>query len=74
MEKRNCNVEVFSRVTGFFRPVQSWNKGKTEEFGDRKKFDLKMDTNRSERSGKTCVSQVTGGEEIYQCANKRRQI
>ncbi len=40
MEKKKCEVEVFSRVTGFFRPVQSWNKGKTEEFKDRKKFEL----------------------------------
>lgn len=36
--KEKCSVEVFSRVTGFFRPVQSWNKGKTEEFGDRNTF------------------------------------
>ena len=36
-----CTVEVFSRVTGFFRPVQDWNpgKGKGAEFSDRKKFD-----------------------------------
>ena len=40
MSPKNCNVEVFSRVTGFFRPVQSWNKGKTEEFGDRKRFKI----------------------------------
>jgi len=38
MSEKSCNVEVFSRVTGFFRPVQSWNKGKTEEFTDRKRF------------------------------------
>ncbi len=38
-----CTVEVFSRVTGFFRPVQSWNKGKTEEFGDRNTFNLEAD-------------------------------
>ncbi len=38
MSKPECSVEVFSRVTGFFRPVQSWNKGKTEEFKDRKRF------------------------------------
>jgi len=31
-------VEVFSRVTGFFRPVQDWNRGKAEEFGDRKTY------------------------------------
>lgn len=35
---RKCIVEVFSRVTGFFRPVQVWNKGKQEEFKDRKTF------------------------------------
>ncbi len=40
MGKKGCNVEVFSRVTGFFRPVQSWNKGKTEEFKDRERFNL----------------------------------
>ena len=40
MNKKNCDVEVFSRVTGFFRPVQSWNKGKTEEFKDRQRYDL----------------------------------
>lgn len=30
--------EVFSRVVGYLRPVQSWNKGKKEEFAMRKKF------------------------------------
>ncbi len=38
MKSEKCNVEVFSRVTGFFRPVQAWNNGKTEEFKDRKKY------------------------------------
>ena len=28
--------EVFSRVCGYFRPVQNWNAGKQEEFKDRK--------------------------------------
>jgi len=38
---KKCRVEVFSRVTGFFRPVQDWNKGKTEEFRDRRTFSTK---------------------------------
>lgn len=38
-----CYTEVFSRVTGFFRPVESWNKGKVEEFKDRKHFDIKKE-------------------------------
>ena len=41
MMKDKCSVEVFSRVTGFFRPVQSWNKGKGAELGERKTFDAK---------------------------------
>ena len=28
-------TEVFSRVSGYFRPVKQWNKGKQEEFKDR---------------------------------------
>lgn len=40
MNEKECKVEVFSRVVGFFRPVQSWNKGKTEEFKDRKEYQL----------------------------------
>lgn len=32
-----CNekTEVFSRVVGYFRPVQNWNDGKKEEFKER---------------------------------------
>ncbi|QZY54778.1 ribonucleoside triphosphate reductase [Crassaminicella profunda] len=31
-------AEVWTRVVGFHRPVQAWNKGKKEEFKDRKEF------------------------------------
>lgn len=40
MSKKKCKVEVFSRVTGFFRPMQTWNEGKVEEFKDRKKYSI----------------------------------
>lgn len=43
MSESKCNVEVFARVTGFFRPVQSWNKGKAEEFKDRCKYNIETD-------------------------------
>ena len=32
--------EVYSRVCGYFRPVSNWNKGKKEEFKDRKTFEV----------------------------------
>lgn len=33
-----AKVEVYSRVCGFFRPVQTWNVGKKAEFTDRKTY------------------------------------
>lgn len=33
-------TEVYSRITGYYRPVQNWNVGKTEEFKDRKVYNL----------------------------------
>ena len=31
--------EVYSRIVGYYRPVQQWNKGKVEEFKMRKTFE-----------------------------------
>lgn len=31
-------TEVYSRVVGYIRPVQQWNKGKQAEFKDRQEF------------------------------------
>lgn len=33
-----ADCEVYSRVVGYIRPVQQWNKGKKKEFNDRKEF------------------------------------
>lgn len=39
-EAHGTPCEVFSRVCGYLRPVQNYNKGKKEEFFQRKKFDV----------------------------------
>ena len=44
-EQRKCPVcgrstEVYSRITGYYRPVQNWNDGKVEEFKMRKTYDI----------------------------------
>ena len=31
--------EVYSRVVGYLRPVQNWNKGKKEEFAMRRTYE-----------------------------------
>ena len=44
-EQRVCPVcgkttEVYSRITGYYRPVQNWNDGKSQEFLDRKTYQV----------------------------------
>ncbi len=39
MSKCGRKTEIFSRVCGYFRPVSNWNKGKKEEFKDRKTYE-----------------------------------
>ena len=37
-------TEVYSRITGYYRPVQNWNDGKAQEFKDRKVYDIGVST------------------------------
>ena len=34
------DTEVWSRITGYYRPVQNWNDGKVQEFKDRKEYNV----------------------------------
>ena len=33
-------TEVYSRITGYYRPVQNWNDGKSQEYKERKVYDV----------------------------------
>lgn len=33
-------AEVYSRITGYYRPVQNWNEGKSQEYKNRKLYDV----------------------------------
>jgi anaerobic ribonucleoside-triphosphate reductase len=46
MQKMPC--EVYSRVVGYFRPVDQWNKGKQEEFRQRKECHISESVNPQE--------------------------
>lgn len=37
-------TEVYSRITGYYRPVQNWNDGKVQEFKDRKTYHVTPDS------------------------------
>lgn len=52
-------TEVYSRITGYYRPVQNWNDGKLQEFEDRKTYDiahskLKHQKNKAVADNKQC--------------------
>lgn len=40
VENKRTECEVYSRVVGYLRPVNQWNKGKKQEFFDRKTFEV----------------------------------
>lgn len=44
-EQSECPIcgqkaEVYSRITGYYRPVQNWNDGKVQEYKERKLYDV----------------------------------
>lgn len=43
-KKCGCKCEVWSRVSGYFRPVNKWNAGKKSEFRDRLEYKIQAKT------------------------------
>lgn len=58
-EVHNCPIcgaktEVYSRITGYYRPVQNWNDGKSQEFVDRKVYNIKDSVMKNKQSACDC--------------------
>ncbi len=51
-------TEVYSRITGYYRPIQNWNDGKSQEFKDRKLYDVNHSVLR-----KSCAAPAENAEE-----------
>ena len=49
-DARGSDCEVYARIVGYYRSVKNWNKGKREEYGERKVF--KQD---NPRMGEMCA-------------------
>jgi ribonucleoside-triphosphate reductase len=49
-------TEIYSRITGYYRPVSNWNAGKTQEFEDRKTYNMnkldKLESNNIDNTDK----------------------
>jgi len=50
-------TEVYSRITGYYRPVQNWNDGKSQEYKDRKVYNIA-----NSRLTRTAPVQLTADE------------
>ena len=65
-EHFNCPIcggeaEVYSRITGYYRPVRNWNAGKTQEYNERKEYVITEDD--INNAGKKCACQCEKKEE-----------
>lgn len=41
-KKLEVPTEVYSRIVGYYRPVQHWNAGKQQEFNERNTYEKKL--------------------------------
>ena len=64
-------TEVYSRITGYYRPVQNWNDGKTQEYKDRRTYDIansKLTRNGVEQKTeveKSAPQKAADGDAVY---------
>ena len=57
-------TEVYSRITGYYRPVQAWNDGKSEEYKCRKEYNLETSVLKKTRAQKDeCECEAVKNEE-----------
>jgi anaerobic ribonucleoside-triphosphate reductase len=52
MDVKRVKCEIYSRVCGYFRPVESWNEGKQSEYKDRKMFKAEAKNENSKKDSK----------------------
>ena len=58
-------TEVYSRITGYYRPVQNWNDGKSQEFKDRKVYDIAHSTlKKGKRPVEECKETRSAGSDV----------
>ncbi len=58
------NAEVYSRITGYYRPVQNWNDGKSQEFKERKTYNIGKSVLKQRNAEEACACEPCDGPEI----------
>ena len=60
-------TEVYSRITGYYRPVKNWNDGKAKEYEMRKEYDIKNHCECHKGEECTCGDECHCEEEGHEC-------
>ena len=66
-------TEVYSRITGYYRPVQNWNDGKSQEFKQRRVYDAEAFTNAS-KEFKAAAAAALCGENNAPCSSESDEV
>ena len=69
----NEDTEVYSRITGYYRPVKNWNDGKSKEFEMRKEYKVEgCNCTKKKTNSKTSQSSKKTSQKTTKKTNTRR--
>ena len=76
-EQKECPIchgktEVYSRITGYYRPVQNWNDGKLQEYHNRQEYDIQ--NSKLKKSVSRLVTLSGSGENMQVSIDKPEKI
>jgi len=76
-EQKACPIcggktEVYSRITGYYRPVQNWNDGKLQEYNNRQEYDIPK--SKLKKSVSSIITLSGSGENMQISIDKPEQI
>lgn len=62
-EQKTCPIcgkqtEVWSRITGYYRPVQNWNDGKAQEYRNRKEYNINAVADKKEFEDEPSMNKI----------------
>ncbi len=68
-EQKSCpecgaKTEIYSRITGYYRPVQNWNDGKTQEYKNRRTYEIDADKIPVNQGVKLTTNEKVADEEM----------
>jgi len=67
-------AEVYSRITGYYRPVKNWNDGKSQEFQDRKLYDIPFSMKKFDQKQEGAVSMDPVAAQVKAAEGKAEKI